>query len=40
MVTLIENCQPTEGFLASFAKPINFSDHSSTLTPTESQLEK
>ena len=33
MVTLIENCQPTEGFLASFAKPINFSDHSSTLTP-------
>lgn len=33
MVTLIENCQPTEGFLASFAKPINFSDYSSTLTP-------
>ncbi|MDP2453248.1 MULTISPECIES: hypothetical protein [unclassified Kaistella] len=33
MVTLIENCQPTEGFLNSFAKPINFNDYSSSLTP-------
>ncbi|QBJ86075.1 hypothetical protein DDI74_07340 [Chryseobacterium gleum] len=34
IITLIDGCQPTEGFLTSFAKPINFSDYSSSLVPS------
>ncbi|HCD9233911.1 TPA: hypothetical protein NEG48_000881 [Elizabethkingia anophelis] len=33
LITLIENYQPTQGFLTSFAKPINFSDYYETLVP-------